>query len=93
MTDDPNAQAAIVRPYYANFVEMYRTAFDLTMDFGYRTPEMFRQKPPTFIVQARVAMSLGHAKSMIPLLARLVAEYEEKFGPIPAPGFDEQARD
>lgn len=34
-------------------------------------------------------MSWGHAKSMIPLLASMVAEYEGQFGQVPAPGFDQ----
>ncbi|MDQ1519460.1 MAG: hypothetical protein QOI55_533, partial [Actinomycetota bacterium] len=38
---------------------------------------------------ARVAMSLAHAKSMLPLLARVIADYEENVGPITAPGFDD----
>lgn len=37
-------------------------------------------------------MSLSHAKSMLPILARLIAEYENQVGPIPAPGFDDQAK-
>jgi hypothetical protein len=34
-------------------------------------------------------MSWGHLKSMIPLLARMVADYESRVGEIPAPGFED----
>jgi len=41
---------------------------------------------------ARVSMSWGHAKSMIPLLAKMVADYESKYGEVPAPGFGDNWR-
>jgi len=40
-----------------------------------------------------VGMSLGHAKTMLPILARLIAQYESQFGTIPAPGYEDQAKD
>lgn len=41
----------------------------------------------------KVGMSWGHLKSMVPLLARMVASYEEQFGEVPAPGFDTMWKD
>ena len=61
----------------------------MVFDFGFKSPERMRAGSHEFDVVARVAMSLAHAKSMIPLLTRQIAEYEQKVGPITAPGFDE----
>jgi hypothetical protein len=38
-------------------------------------------------------MGLGHGKTMLPILANLIAQYEERFGVIPAPGYDEKAKE
>lgn len=48
-------------------------------------------KPPVQRIGevARISMSWGHAKSMIPLLAKIVADYESQYGEVPAPGFGE----
>ena len=82
-----------LQPVYANVVQMAIGPFDMVLDFGFRSPEeAARGEEGSYDVVARVAMSVGHAKSMIPLLAKLIAEYEEKFGPIPAPGFDDFTR-
>ncbi len=80
--------------YYANIVNMTIGPFDLVMDFGFRTPEQTtRGAPADYEHVARVAMSLAHAKSMIPLLAKVIAEYESKVGTITAPGFEQDARE
>jgi hypothetical protein len=79
---------------YANSVAINGGPFDITLIFGLQqqpSPSQPVAQPPVQEV-VRVAMSWGHAKSMIPLLARMVAEYETKFGPIPSPGFDENWR-
>jgi hypothetical protein len=86
MSDAPN-------PTYANVVQITAGPFDVQIDFGYKTPERQRAGSADFDVVSRVAMSWGHAKSMLPLLARLIAEYEQKVGPITAPGFDDSAKD
>jgi hypothetical protein len=81
------------QPVYANIVQMTIGPFDMVLDFGFRSPEeAARGQEGGYDTVARVAMSVGHAKSMIPLLAKLIAEYEEKVGPIPAPGFDDFMR-
>jgi hypothetical protein len=82
-TDPPQA-------VYANVVQMTLGPFDMVLDFGFRSPEeAARGQEAGYEVVTRVAMSLGHAKSMLPLMAKLLADYEQKFGPIPSPGFDD----
>jgi len=43
--------------------------------------------PPTAIAQT--VLSYGAAKALIPMLVKMIAEYESKFGEIPSPGFEE----
>lgn len=77
------------QPIYANVVQITTGPFDIVLDFGFKNPERARAGSAEFDVVARVAMSLAHAKSMLPLLAKQIAEYENKVGPISAPGFEE----
>lgn len=75
---------------YANVVMTAAGPFDVALVFGYQ--DYTRHAPDTLPAThevARVAMSWGHLKSMIPLMARLVAQYETQVGEIPAPGFEE----
>jgi Protein of unknown function (DUF3467) len=81
------------RPIYANVVEVTTGPFDLVIDFGFKTPELTKRQSPEFERVARVAMSLAHAKSMIPLLTRIIAEYESQVGPITAPGFEDMSKE
>lgn len=80
---------------YANAVKINGGAFDVMLTFGLQqvppngAPE--QEQPPVDEV-VRVSMSWGHAKSMIPLLARMVADYESKYGEVPAPGFGDNWR-
>jgi hypothetical protein len=78
-------------PIYANVVKMTTGPYDLVMDFGFKSPEEMGRAD--FDPTVRVAMSLAHAKSMIPLLARMIAEYENQAGEIPAPGFEGFAKE
>ncbi len=83
---------------YANIVIMNIGPFDVTMDFGYQAPEARRKaqaegKQPEFSRVARVTMSHGHAKSMIPVIAGLVANLESEVGTIPTPGFEEKSKE
>jgi hypothetical protein len=80
-------------PVYANVVNMTLGPFDLVMDFGFKTPEQTAKGSPDYEVVSRVAMSLAHAKSMLPLLAKVIAGYEEQVGPITAPGFEGYSKD
>lgn len=77
---------------YANVVAMTTGPYDLVIDFGFKSPELTRKQSTEFEIVSRVAMSLSHAKTMLPILARIIADYEKQVGPIPAPGFDEQAK-
>ena len=75
MTDAPD-------PVYANVMQITTGPYDMVIDFGFKNPERARAMSPEFDVVARVAMSLAHAKTMLPILAQQVAQYEERFGPI-----------
>jgi hypothetical protein len=75
---------------YTNAVAISGGPFDVTLVFGLQQQER-PDRPgdrPAVEEVVRVSMSWGHAKSMIPLLARVVADYESKVGEIPAPGFE-----
>jgi hypothetical protein len=78
---------------YANVVQMTTGPFDLVMDFGFKTPEQAMEGSAEYDTTVRVAMSLAHAKSMIPLLAQVIAQYEQQVGQITAPGFDDQPKE
>lgn len=84
---------------YANIVLMSVGPYDVTMDFGYQAPEDRRKArasenpQPEFKRVVRVAMSHAHAKSMIPVIAGLVAKMEETMGTIPTPGFEEKSKE
>lgn len=74
---------------YANVVQITPGPFDLVMDFGFKTPEQLARGTIEYDSVVRVAMSLAHAKSMVPILANVIAQYEQQVGPITAPGFDD----
>jgi hypothetical protein len=78
---------------YANVVQMTTGPFDLIMDFGFKTPEQTTKGSPDFELVARIAMSLAHAKSMLPLLAKVIQQYESQVGEITAPGFEGFSKD
>jgi hypothetical protein len=82
MTEPPGA-------VYANVVEITTGPFDMVFDFGFRPPESSKRGSTEFAIVARVAMSLAHAKTLLPILSKQIAEYEQRVGPITAPGFDE----
>jgi hypothetical protein len=79
-------------PVYANVVGITAGPFDIVMDFGFKPPEATSRGSTEYDPVVRVAMSLGHAKSMIPLLTRVIAQYEDQVGPITAPGFDDSSK-
>jgi len=74
---------------YANVVQITTGPFDMVLDFGFKNPERMRAGSAEFEVVARIAMSLAHAKSLLPLLAKQIADYESNVGPITSPGFEE----
>jgi hypothetical protein len=81
-------QAALV---YTNSMAIAAGPFDITLIFGQQDngARTATNPAPPSTELVRVSMSWAHAKSMIPLLARVVAEYEQQVGEIPAPGFDQ----
>jgi Protein of unknown function (DUF3467) len=78
---------------YANVVQMTTGPFDLIMDFGFKNPEQTQRGSMEYETSVRVAMSLAHAKSMIPILANVIAQYERQVGPITAPGFEDKPKE
>jgi|SRR5215213_4576237 len=78
---------------YANVVQITPGPFDLVMDFGFKNPERQQRGSTEFEPVVQVAMSLAHAKSMIPILANAIAQYEQQVGPITAPGFEDKAKE
>lgn len=80
---------------YANAVTIGGGPFDVMLTFGLQQAVVTGasgEQPAVVEETVRVSMSWGHAKSMIPLLARLVADYESKYGEVPAPGFGDNWR-
>lgn len=86
--DDDAAPVDSTSVIYANVVSINLGPFDLIMDFGFQAPENRIEGDLGFERVARIAMSIGHAKSMLPLLAKVIAQYEQELGPVPAPGFE-----
>jgi hypothetical protein len=87
-----------VPKFYANVVNVAPGPYDVTLTFiefdPTRLPELIEgQHEPSTKAVLQVVMSLGHAKSFIPLIAKAIADYEDRFGPIPAPGFDQLSKE
>lgn len=91
-----------VPTFYVNLVGITAQPYDLVMTFGERNPQpsMFAadptamaETPPLDRDVVRVQMSYAHAKTMLPLLARLIADYESQWGTVPAPGFEQFGKD
>jgi hypothetical protein len=74
-------------------VQITTGPFDMVLDFGFKPPERSRAGSTEFEIVARVAMSLAHAKSMLPLLTKQIAEYEQRVGPITSPGFEDFSKE
>jgi hypothetical protein len=81
------------KPVYANVVEVTVGPYDIVLDFGFKPPEATKRQSTEYDNVARVAMSLGHAKSMLPVLAKMIAQYEANVGPITAPGFEDLSKE
>jgi Protein of unknown function (DUF3467) len=76
---------------YTNAVAINGGPFDVILIFGLQESAVGSGEHSVEEV-ARISMSWGHAKSMIPLLAKMVADYESKYGEVPAPGFGDNWR-
>ena len=94
MAEDKGSEAGQPVPFvYANVVRITTGPYDLAMDFGFSTPEQNIQGSGEYEPTVRVVMSLAHAKTMIPALAQVIAQYEQQVGPITAPGFEDQPKE
>lgn len=91
MSDDGSAtSSADERPNYCNVVQLQIAPYDAQMQFLYRRPDQQTETDVSKLsTVARVTMSLSHMKAMIPIMAKLVADYEGQFGSVPAPGFEQ----
>jgi hypothetical protein len=70
---------------YANVMQATLSPFDVILDFGIRDPKSV--EPEDFEIVARLAMSVTHVKSMLPILHQLIDEYERATGvPVPSAG-------
>jgi hypothetical protein len=87
--------------YYSNLVNVATGAYDVTLtflDFDMTNIEPIEgapftySQPPDIRPQCQIVMSLGHAKSLVPMLVKAIADYETKHGEIPAPGFDQLSK-
>jgi hypothetical protein len=65
--------------------------FDATLAFGEQDLSSAGAggRPARTREVVQLTMSWGHLKSMIPLLAKIVAQYEQAVGEVPSPGFDQ----
>lgn len=79
-------------PKYSNMVNIMGGPFDIYLEFGLKLPthDISDQE---FDSVAKIHMSHSHAKTMLPILARVIADYEQQFGTIPAPGFNEKSKE
>jgi hypothetical protein len=71
------------QPLYANAFQAAIGPFDITLDFGYKSPE--QAQTDSFDRVARVSMSLSHAKAMVQILGELIGKYELEVGAVPVP--------
>lgn len=78
-------------PVHANVVQVSGGPFDVMLVFGEQdlTSRTEEGRVTRTREVARVSMSWAHLKSMVPLLAKMVASYEQQVGEVPSPGFDQ----
>jgi hypothetical protein len=101
MPDEPAEPGKAAEPalprFYANLVNIATSPYDVTLTWIEADPTVLREDqigPHAMRMEAvaQVVMPLGHAKALIPLLVKVISQYETKFGQIPAPGFDETSK-
>ena len=74
--------------FYSNVFTVTVSPYDVTIDFGVKTPEQAKAKSDEFDKVARVSMSPTQAKTLLVILKELINSYEKDFGKIPlAPEF------
>ena len=94
MTDDTES----LPRYYSNHLNLALSGFDVTLTFMQHDPTVLpdgQEGPHVATIKsvAQVVLPVGHAKSIIPLLVKIIAKYESLYGELPAPGFEETAKD
>jgi hypothetical protein len=104
MTDEQGSVEPVwvneVPRYYTNLVNVSLGSYDVVLTFLESDSTLLPATPPTndswrtsgLAPKCQVVMSLGHAKALIPLLVKGIADFETRFGVIPAPGFDESSK-
>jgi hypothetical protein len=98
VTDTPQA-ASDERPprFYTNGVHVAVGPYDATLtflesDITILPEEQVGPHIPVLTARAQVVMSLGCAKALIPILVKSISDYEQQFGAVPAPGFEEDSK-
>lgn len=71
--------------YYSNVFSVNVTPYDVTIDFGIKTPEQAKSSSGEFEKQVRVTISLIQAKIMMVIIKELLDNYEKDIGEIPLP--------
>lgn len=84
---------------HANGIHIATGPYDVTLTFLETDPTMLPEDqegphgPPTPQAQAQIVLSYGAAKVMLPALVKMIADYETRFGEIPAPGFEQFSKE
>jgi len=84
-TIDAKPEKKLIPFYYTNFVSFFVSPSDFTLDFGYRLPEVVKEKKgkkEEYDIVARVVMSPAHAKTMFVVLGELLKKVEKDVGEI-----------
>lgn len=84
--------------YYPSLVHIATGPFDVTLTWLLYDPTILPEDqagPHEARVEAvaQTVLSYGAAKALIPLLVKAIARYEETFGEIPSPGFDQFSKE
>lgn len=77
---------------YANMVNITSGPYDVVLTFSQVDPiieETTTDTKTRIKSQVQLHLPMGLVKAMIPLVVKIIADYEEQHGQIPAPGFDE----
>lgn len=81
-TIDTKPEKKTIPFYYTNFVRFAVAPSDFTLDFGYKLPEVAKEKKKEYEPVARVVMSPEHAKTMFVVLGELLKKFEKGVGEI-----------
>ncbi|MEO9779049.1 MAG: DUF3467 domain-containing protein [Sedimentitalea sp.] len=79
MTDEtvPGNNGRMIVAGYANYFEVGHNAYEFLLDFGQVDPQRGKA-----VINRRFALGPTHAKLLMRLMTRSVAEFEQEFGPI-----------